>query len=58
MFPATLRFERDVIDVDGKPIRLAPGMNVTAEVKTGKRRVFDFLLSPIRQVTNQSLKER
>ena len=58
VFPATLRLERQVIDVDGKPIRLAPGMNVTAEVKTGKRRVIDFLLSPIRQVTNQSLKER
>lgn len=58
VFPATLRFERNVIDVDGKPIRLAPGMNVTAEVKTGKRRVIDFLLSPIEQATNQSLKER
>jgi hemolysin D len=58
VFPATLRLERQVIDVDGKPIRLAPGMNVTAEVKTGKRRVIEFLLSPIRQVTNQSLKER
>ena len=58
VFLATLRFERNVIDVDGKPIRLAPGMNVTAEVKTGRRRVIDFLLSPIRQATNQSLKER
>jgi hemolysin D len=58
VFPATLRFERDVIDVDGKPIRLAPGMNVTAEVKTGRRRVIEFLLSPIQRATNQSLKER
>ena len=58
VFTATLRLERQVIDVDGKPIRLAPGMNVTAEVKTGKRRVIEFLLSPIQQVTNQSLKER
>lgn len=58
VFPATLRFDRDVINVDGKPIRLAPGMNVTAEVKTGRRRVIDFLLSPIQQAVDQSLKER
>jgi hemolysin D len=58
VFPATLRFEHDVIEVDGKPIRLAPGMNVTAEVKTGRRRVIDFLLSPIQKAANQSLRER
>lgn len=58
VFPATLRFDRNAIDVDGQSIRLAPGMNVTAEVKTGQQRVIDFLLSPIRQVAHQSLKER
>jgi hemolysin D len=58
VFAAMLTLQREVMDIDGTPVRLAPGMNVTAEVKTGKRRVIEFLLSPIRQVTNQSLKER
>jgi hemolysin D len=59
MFPAPLRLERHVIDVDGKLIQLAPGMNVTAEVKTGRRRrVVEFLLSPIQRAANQILKER
>ena len=58
IFPATLRLDRSEIVVDGKPIRLAPGMVVTAEVKTGRRRVIDFLLSPIRRATNESVRER
>lgn len=58
IFPATLKLAQTSIDVDGKQIRLAPGMNVTAEIKTGQRRVVDFLLSPIQRVSNESLRER
>ncbi len=58
IFLATLRMSRNAIDIDGKPVRLAPGMQVTAEVKTGKRRVIDFLLSPLRESLLSSAKER
>lgn len=58
IFPATLRLRQTSIDVDGKQIRLAPGMNVTAEIKTGKRRVIEFLLSPIQRAGSESLRER
>ena len=33
-------------------------MNLSAEVKTGKRRVIDYLLSPVQRTTNESMKER
>jgi hemolysin D len=33
-------------------------MNLSAEVKTGKRRVIDYLLSPVQRATTESLKER
>lgn len=58
IFPATLKLGQTHIDVDGKPIRLAPGMNVTAEIKTGQRRVIEFLLSPIQKAGSESLRER
>ena len=58
IFPATLRLTQTSIDVDGKQIRLAPGMNVTAEIKTGKRRVIEYLLSPIEKAGRESLRER
>jgi hemolysin D len=58
VFPATLRLERRHLDVDGKRIALAPGMNLSAEVRTGERRVIDYLLSPVQAAVGQSLKER
>jgi hemolysin D len=45
----TVALGKTDIDVDGKRIRLAPGMNLTAEIKTGKRRVIEYLLSPIQR---------
>jgi hemolysin D len=58
LFPAMLTLRATHIDVDGKAIRLSPGMNVTAEIKTGQRRVIEFLLSPIQRAGNESLRER
>jgi len=58
VFPATLTLAQNTIDVDGKAIRLMPGMNVTAEIKTGKRRVIEYLLSPVQTYAKESLRER
>ena len=58
IFPATLSLQKASIDVDGKRIALSPGMNVTAEIKTGKRRVIEYLLSPIQRSASESLGER
>lgn len=58
IFPVTLNLNATSIDVDGKAIKLSPGMNLTAEIKTGKRRVIEFLLSPVQRATSESLRER
>lgn len=58
IFPVTLRLETSTIEIDGKLIPLSPGMNLSAEIKTGKRRIIDFLLSPLQRTTRESLRER
>ena len=58
VFPARLLLAQHYIDVDGKPIRLSPGMNVTAEIKTGRRRLIEYLLSPIQRAASEGLRER
>ena len=58
IFPATLVLQQNQINVDGKPITLSPGMNLTAEIKTGKRRVIEYLLSPVQTAVSESLGER
>jgi hypothetical protein len=57
-FPVTLALSQKQIAVDGKMVGLAPGMNLVAEIKTGKRRVIEYLLSPIQKAGSESLRER
>lgn len=58
IFPVTVALKDTKINVDGKWINLAPGMNLTAEIKTGQRRVIEYLLSPIQRAGSESLRER
>lgn len=58
IFPVTLTLKTKQIDIDGKMIQLVPGMNLTAEIKTGQRRVIEYLLSPIQRAGSESLRER
>ncbi len=58
IFPVTLVLESRHIDIDGKAVKLGPGMNLTAEVKTGKRRIIEYLLSPVQRAASESLRER
>lgn len=44
--------------VDGRLVPLLPGMAVTAEIKTGRRRVIDYFLSPLLRQGTGSLHER
>jgi hemolysin D len=46
------------IPVEGVEVRLSPGMAVSVEIKTGKRRVIEYFLSPLIQHTSESLRER
>jgi hemolysin D len=57
-YPATLTLSQRDILIDGKRIPLSPGMNITAEIKTGQRRIIEFLLSPVQRAGSESLRER
>ncbi len=58
VFPAVLKLAQTTLTVDGKVVNLAPGMNLTAEVKTGRRKVIDYLLAPVQRAAADSVKER
>lgn len=57
-YPAILTLHQRDMVIDGKRMALSPGMNVTAEIKTGRRRVIEYLLSPIQRAGQESLRER
>ncbi len=50
--------DRATIRADGKDVALTPGMAVTAEIKTGRRRVISYLLDPVIQHVDESFRER
>jgi hemolysin D len=58
VYRARVRLQRDRIEVDGRSVRLSPGMAVTVEVKTGHRRVIEYFLSPLMRYADESVRER
>ncbi|MHB1094004.1 HlyD family type I secretion periplasmic adaptor subunit [Thiobacillus sp.] len=58
IYSTRVKLAKDTIRVENKTVRLTPGMAVTVEVKTGTRRVIEYFLSPLMQVTSESLRER
>lgn len=58
IYPIRVALDRDWIDVDGMHMPLGAGMALTAEIKTDRRRIVDYLLSPIARYRDESLRER
>lgn len=55
---ARIRLETDTMKVDGKEVHLSPGMVAAAEIKTGKRRLIEFILSPLMRLGDEAGRER
>jgi len=58
IYAVRVKMDRATIDVDDRQVHLTPGMAVGLEIKTGKRRVIEYFLSPLMQYGHESLKER
>jgi hemolysin D len=58
VYTARLDLVRDEFRVDGARVKLAPGMAVQVEVRTGRRRIIDYFLSPIARTARESIRER
>jgi hemolysin D len=57
-FTAHIRLPTNQMQINNKPINLTPGMQVTAEIRTGRRSVAGYFLDPLKQTTGESLRER
>jgi hemolysin D len=58
VFQVTLKPDQTSIDVDGASIPLGAGMAVSAEIRTGSRRILEYIFSPLVQVASEAMKER
>jgi hemolysin D len=58
VFPITLHPDSTTIEVNGQPFQLTSGMATTVEIKTGTRRILEYLFSPLVEVGSNALRER
>jgi hemolysin D len=58
LYAARVTLDSTTMDIDGKEVKLTPGMAVTVEVKTGKRKLIEYLLSPLMRMTKEAGRER
>ena len=57
-YKAIVSFKSQVLEADGKSLKLVPGMQVVAEINQGSRTVMKYLLSPVRKTLDESGHER
>ncbi|MGA2058654.1 MAG: HlyD family type I secretion periplasmic adaptor subunit [Bradyrhizobium sp.] len=57
-YAARISVDRSQMQVEDKKVNLSPGMAVTAEIKTGSRRIIGYLMSPLVKYKQESLRER
>ena len=58
VYAARVSLDRTQMQVEDRLVDLTPGMAVTVEIKTGSRRVIEYLLSPLLRYKQGSLHER
>jgi hemolysin D len=58
VFPVVLKPDAETIAVDGVAQPLTSGMAVTVELKTGARRMLEYVFSPLVEVASKAMRER
>lgn len=58
VYSTRIQLRENSILVGSQQVPLSPGMAIRAEVKTDKRKVIDYFLSPLQQYVDESLAER
>ncbi|MEM0930519.1 MAG: HlyD family type I secretion periplasmic adaptor subunit [Pseudomonadota bacterium] len=58
VYPAIVDLDTEELIVRGQIQALEPGLAATAEIKTGDRRIIDFLLSPLAKRVKEAGRER
>jgi hemolysin D len=57
VYSARVSFDKTQMQVDDRLVNLGPGMAVTVEIKTGSRRIIQYLFSPLMRHKQQALRE-
>ena len=57
-YTATIALDAETLAVDGRTMRPTPGMTVTVDIRTGERRLAEFILQPVLRYAAEGFRER
>ncbi|WP_315731459.1 MULTISPECIES: HlyD family type I secretion periplasmic adaptor subunit [unclassified Bradyrhizobium] len=58
IYSARVSLDQKQMQLEDKMVALAPGMAVSVEIKTGTRRIIEYLMSPLLRYKYESLRDR
>lgn len=58
VYPTIIELSSQTIEVGEKAFHLRPGMTVTIDIKTGTRKIADYVLEPFLRYSDEALRER
>lgn len=58
VFPVTIVLDVAKMSVGGKDVALSPGMTVSADILTGRRKIISYLLAPLWEISSDAIHER
>ena len=58
VYTSIIELKANEIEIDGEIFRLKPGMTVTVDIKTGKRKIIDYIIEPFLRYGDEALRER
>lgn len=58
IFSAIVTLDKDHLKIENNTVQLTAGMSVSVEINTDKRKIIDYLLSPLKTKIDSSFKER
>lgn len=58
VYKARVALERQSLSVNGRAVPLGPGLSAVVDVRTGSRRVIDYLLLPVFKSVQEAMRER
>ncbi len=58
IYSTIIKLNQNSMDIDGRRMPLTAGMSANVEIKTGERRIIEYVLSPLVRHVSESLNER
>ncbi|GGK55136.1 HlyD family type I secretion periplasmic adaptor subunit [Amphritea balenae] len=58
VYKATFELNKQTLEIEGKEIQLSPGLVASVEIKTGRRQLLDFFISPLLRYKDEAIRER